>query len=127
MLRYRRGLPFPWNLVDPDSEDYRPMASLFRDALKGWLKKYGKDRYVDILYMPQEDAYICAVDTGEHKEYGILIFSGRARQDLFPEERDRILLRQKLSAFETLKVYYHAFDNRIFNVVVPTKELLEFI
>lgn len=129
MFKYRKGLPFPWNVVDPDSENYSSMASLFRDALKSWLKTYGKDRYVNLLYMPQEDAFICAVDNKnkEGHEYGVLVFFGRARKDLFPEERDRIILSHRLSLFESLKVYYHAFNRKIFEVIVPTKELLEFI
>lgn len=121
MLRYRE--PFPWNFLDPNSENcYSSTATLLREVLTAWLKKYGEQRgYLYAIYKPQPDAFVCAIDGHA------IAYAGRARPDLVPTERDRQILKYKLSPFETLEFHYHAFNRKIYTMKVPAQELLEFI
>ncbi|MCX7738420.1 MAG: hypothetical protein N2Z80_03265 [Hydrogenothermaceae bacterium] len=99
---------FPWVLVDPDCENcYSSKATLLRQAVIDWLRKYGRQRgFTEVVNSPNLGGIICLC-VGD----GMLLYAGKSREDLVPTELDRLSLRNRIEPFASagyvLTLHFH--------------------
>ncbi|MCS7308415.1 MAG: hypothetical protein NZ526_07705 [Aquificaceae bacterium] len=119
---------FPWVLVDPNCENcYSSKATLLRQAVIEWLRKYGSKRgFTEVVNAPNLGGIICLC-VGD----SMLLYAGKSREDLEPTEEDRKRLRSKIEPFAeagyVLTLHFEGFLDKIRTLDVPAEELLEFI
>ncbi|MCS6876109.1 MAG: hypothetical protein NZM36_04540 [Aquificaceae bacterium] len=118
----------PWDVVGQIYENYYDAkATLLRQAVIDWLRKYGSQRgFTEVVNAPNLGGiiYLCVGDS-------MLLYAGKSRQDLEPTPADRRKLRSKIEPFAeagyVLKLYFDGFLDKIRTLDVPAEELLEFI